>query len=77
MDGRVPFDDVRESFSLELEPTEDYATLGGFIVHQLGRFPKTGEVVELQGVRFVVERLEGRRIRRVRVVRDVPAEEPV
>ncbi len=77
MDGRVPFDDVRETFGLDFAGSEDYATLGGFIVHELGRFPKVGEVVESQGVRFVVESVEGRRIRRVRVVRDQPAAEPV
>jgi CBS domain containing-hemolysin-like protein len=77
MDGRAPFDDVRETFGLDYVGSEDYATLGGFIVHELGRFPKVGEVVESQGVRFVVESVEGRRIRRVRVIREHPAAEPV
>jgi putative hemolysin len=73
MDGRVPFDDVRETFGLELGPSEDYDTLGGYIVHELGRLPKPGEEVRTDGVRFVVETVEGRRIRRVRVAREVGA----
>lgn len=73
MDGRVPFDDVREAFELDLEASEDYDTLGGYIVHELGRLPKVGEEVRTDGVRFVVETMEGRRIRRVRVTRDVMA----
>ncbi|HUG55729.1 MAG TPA: hemolysin family protein [Candidatus Limnocylindrales bacterium] len=77
MDARVPFDDVRETFSLELEESEDYDTLGGFIVHELGRLPKVGEAVVVPGARFVVESVEGRRIRRVRVLRETPTEEPV
>ena len=71
VDGRAPFEDVRETFALDdLEPSADYETLGGFIVHELGRFPKAGEEVRRSGVRFVVETVEGRRIRRVRVVRE-------
>ena len=75
VDGRAPFEDIRETFALdELEPSVDYDTVGGFIVHELGRFPKTGDIVARGGVRFVVETIEGRRIRRVRVVRQTGAE---
>ncbi len=69
MDARVPFEDVRETFDLEVEPSEDYDTLGGFITHVLGRFPRAGESVEAGGARFAIETIEGRRIRRVRVTR--------
>ena len=79
VDGRAPFEDVRETFALDdLDPSADYDTVGGFIVHALGRFPKAGEEVRRSGVRFVVETVEGRRIRRVRVVREpVPVPEGV
>ena len=77
MDARVPFEEVKETFGLDaLEPSENYDTLGGFITHAPGRFPKAGESVDAAGVRFTVETVEGRRIRRVRVIRQVPAEEP-
>jgi len=69
MDARVPFEDVRETFDLDLEPSADYDTLGGFITNQLGRFPRSGESVEVAGTRFTVESVEARRIRRVRVTR--------
>src|SRR5207244_3275488 len=80
MDARVPFEDVRETFDLDLPPAEaapDYDTLGGFVVAQLGRFPKSGEAVEAGGAKFVVESVEGRRIRRVRVIKKMPAAERV
>lgn len=78
MDARVPFEEVKETFGLEgLEPSENYDTLGGFITHALGRFPKAGESVDAAGVRFTVESVEGRRIRRVRILRQLPAGEPV
>ena len=80
MDARVPFEDVRETFDLDLPPADaapNYDTLGGFVVAQLGRFPKAGEAVEAGGARFVVESVEGRRIRRVRVVKKAPSAEMV
>lgn len=76
MDARLPMDEVAEAFDIERETSEDYDTLGGFVVHALGRMPKVGETVRLGNVRFAVEAVEGRRIRRVRVTRErVEAEE--
>ena len=80
LDARVPFDDVRETFDLDVpeeEGAQSYDTLGGFVVAQLGRFPRQGESVQAGGARFVVETVEGRRIRRVRVVKKAPSPEPV
>jgi CBS domain containing-hemolysin-like protein len=77
MDARVPFEDVRETFDLDIPSSENYDTLGGFVVAQLGRFPKAGEAVEAGGARFVVESVEGRRIRRVRVVKQAQSPEMV
>jgi putative hemolysin len=76
MDARVPFEDVRDTFGLDIEPSEGYDTLGGFITNQLGRFPRAGESVEASGMRFTVETVEGKRIRRVRITRLVRTEEP-
>src|SRR6267378_4505625 len=76
MDARIPFEDVRETFGLEVEPTEAYDTLGGFVTAQLGRFPRQGESFEAAGARFVVETVDGKRIRRVRVTRLQPSPEP-
>jgi putative hemolysin len=76
MDARIPFEEVRETFGLEVRPTEAYETLGGFVTAQLGRFPRQGESFEAAGARFVVETIEGKRIRRVRVTRLQPSAEP-
>jgi len=75
MDGRVPFDEIIDAFGLDIASSEDYDTLAGFIVHELGRLPKQGEEVRCGNVRFVVEAVEARRVRRVRVTREEP--EPI
>ena len=76
LDARVPFEDVREMFDVDVDESEDYATLGGFITNRLGRFPRAGESVDAAGVRFTVETVEGKRIRRVRVMRLARSPEP-
>jgi CBS domain containing-hemolysin-like protein len=71
MDARVPFSEVQETFGIEPpEGVADFDTLGGFVTHELGRLPKVGETIERDGVKFVVESVEGRRVGRVRVIRE-------
>jgi putative hemolysin len=69
LDGRVSMDDVRDLFDLsdDDEPDEEaYDTVGGFIVHRVGRIPLPGaEVAFRDGVRMVVEAAEPRRVARV------------
>jgi putative hemolysin len=71
MDARVPFSEVQETFGIESpEGVAEFDTLGGFLTHELGRLPKPGESVQRDGVKFVVESVEGRRVGRVRVIRE-------
>jgi putative hemolysin len=69
LDGRVSMDDVRDLFDLsdEDEPDEDaYDTIGGFVVHRIGRIPLPGtETAFRDDVRIVVEAAEPRRVARV------------
>ncbi len=73
MDARVSFDEVNELFDIGVERSEDYDTLGGFIVHELGRVPRPGDRVQRGDVIMTVESMEGRRVHRVRVKRLVAA----
>jgi len=67
--ARIDLDDVNSLLDTDL-PTEDSDTLGGLIYSSLGGVPKVGDEVELDGVRITVLSLLGRRIKKVRVVKD-------
>ncbi len=41
---------------------EDYDTIGGLVIHRLGRLPKRNEVVIIDGLRFQVLRADSRRV---------------
>ncbi len=48
-------------------------TAGGLVVAALGHVPVTGETAELEGWRVTVERVEKRRIARMRFEKTAPA----
>jgi len=68
VDGRVSMDDLRDLFELsdtEEEDEDEYDTVGGFIVHRVGRIPLPGAVVPFRDVTLTVETAEPRRIAKV------------
>ncbi|CAB4941587.1 unannotated protein [freshwater metagenome] len=64
--GTHTSDDFNERFETDL-PTEDYRTLGGLVFGRLGRAPRRGDRVEVAGVGFEVEQVEGPRAERLLV----------
>jgi CBS domain containing-hemolysin-like protein len=63
LDGAVTLTDLRYDLNIELEAEAE--TLGGFILERLGTLPNPGDVVEAGGYRLEVQKMEGRRVRRV------------
>ncbi|HEX3219768.1 MAG TPA: hemolysin family protein [Candidatus Limnocylindria bacterium] len=79
LDGRVSMDDVRDLFGLPDEEEEDedaYDTLGGFIVHRVGRIPLPGATVRFRDVTLTVDAAEPRRVAKVIASRPNPEDEP-
>ena len=58
IEGSMHLDDVNDHLNTELD-SEDYDSLGGFIIEHLDRLPVAGdEVVTDDGIRLVVEKLD-------------------
>ncbi len=68
---RIP--EFNEYFGTEFDD-EEYDTVGGLVTHELGRLPRRGETVKVDGVEFRVQRADRRRIETLRVTmpRDIP-----
>ena len=62
-------EDFNEYFESELTQEEDYDTIGGLVMHELGRLPRPGERLDYAGFEFRVTQAESRRIDAVQVVR--------
>ena len=72
--GRTPIDEVSEALGTEL-PDKEWDTVGGLILNLLGHVPEEGETVRFQGLELRTERVQGRRIASVRIIR-LPDAEP-
>lgn len=75
VDARMGIHDLNEKLDLDL-PHEDFDTVGGFVFGQLGRQLEEGESVHYQDLEFVVEKTDGRRVDKLRLIMR-PADEPL
>jgi CBS domain containing-hemolysin-like protein len=64
--GNAEISDVNRLLKLSLDDA-DYTTIGGLLFGRLGRLPKVGDRVNLQGATFEILEMDGRRVGRVRV----------
>ena len=67
--ARMDLDDVNKMMNIEL-PTRETDTLGGLIYSMLGAVPKVGDQLVIDGVKITVLSLLGRRIKKVRVIKE-------
>jgi CBS domain containing-hemolysin-like protein len=75
LDGRVSVDDVNELLKLNLA-ADNYDTIGGFVLNQLGATPKVGATLKLGTAELRVEAVQGTRIKKVRIRSDTPFQIP-
>jgi CBS domain containing-hemolysin-like protein len=64
--GMLRPDELLERADVVIPEEGPYETVGGFMMSELGRLPLVGDTVAVEGGVFRVERLDGRRIDRVR-----------
>lgn len=73
LDGMLDIEEFKEIFHLDALPEEEnYETLGGFMMSQLGRIPVAADQLEWGGLRFEVMDMDGRRVDKV-LVTSLPA----
>lgn len=68
IDGLMPLSDAAERLDLELAG-EPYDTVGGMVFGRLGRVAAPGDSVDVEGLRFTVTAVDGRRVAQVRAKR--------
>ena len=64
--GDITLDELNSIFKINLE-SEEYSTLGGWILERFGSLPSTGEITVWNGILFVVEDQAARRVQSVRI----------
>ncbi|WP_293694700.1 hemolysin family protein [uncultured Agrococcus sp.] len=66
--GLLRPDEAAERAGVFIPEDSDYETVGGFIMSSIGDIPEVGDSVELEHGTLVVDRVDGRRVDRVRFI---------
>jgi CBS domain containing-hemolysin-like protein len=70
VDARMEADKLEDFLNFKL-PKGDYESVGGFIIHLLGRIPEIGEKIPFEGINLVIKKADQRKIDEV-LVETVP-----
>lgn len=61
-DARIDIAELNEALESNFPDTGDYDTLGGLILNELGKVPKTGDKLTIDNYDMCIEKMVGRRI---------------
>jgi putative hemolysin len=64
LDGRMTIDEASAALGVQL-PEGSYSSVAGLLYSRFGVVPRVGQVLDLDGIRLVVDQLDGHRISRV------------
>jgi CBS domain containing-hemolysin-like protein len=66
--AKVDIEDVEQHLKIKL-PEGPYESIGGMIIHRLGRIGVEGDSVQIDGIRLIVHTAGRRRIKKVKIIR--------
>lgn len=66
VDGSARIDDIADLIGVIME-SEEFNSVGGYIIGELGRFPEKKEEVKVNNIKFIVEDIDKNRIKKVRI----------
>lgn len=65
--GSYRLDELNDLIGTDIE-SEEFDSIGGYLIGILGTFPASGEVIETDGIRFVVDEVDKNRIKKIRMI---------
>ncbi|MGL4652935.1 hemolysin family protein [Cetobacterium sp.] len=69
VDAMLDIETINKNLSIELPISEDYESLGGLLMSELGKIPSIGDIVEFEDVKLVVVEVEKMRVSKVEIQR--------
>jgi CBS domain containing-hemolysin-like protein len=74
-DARINIHDLNEELNLDL-PEEEFDTLGGFVFELFGKIPARYEKVSYKNLEFVIQEMEGHKIKSIKILLAATDEKP-
>lgn len=59
--------EVIEELKIDIEESEDYDTIAGFVTNKVGRIPSVGEKISVDGITYEILEGDDRRIKKIRI----------
>jgi putative hemolysin len=69
IDGLISLEDLHDLAGISL-PDGPYETVSGFVMHYLGRIAQVNDVVRINGARFTIMSMSGKRVGQLLLARD-------
>lgn len=69
VEGDVTIEDLNTKYKLNLPKNENYNTISGLILYKLGRFPKEGEKIHINGLDIIADKVSKNKIIRVKIIK--------
>ena len=66
VDGSAKLDVISELIGVNME-SEEFDSVGGLLIGELGRFPEQNEEITLNNIKFTVEEIDKNRVKKVRI----------
>lgn len=76
IDGQIKLDDVNDLLDIHLK-SDDYDSIGGYIIETLDRLPEVNDSISVQGYTFTVDSLDKNRVEKVHIRKEEAASEIV
>lgn len=67
--AQINLEELNEILDLNLPLTDEYQTLGGFILYELQKIPTSGEILNYQNLELTIVSTEGPRLNQIRIRR--------
>lgn len=65
--GRVEVETLREVYHIDIPEKDEYQTLAGYILHNIGSIPAQGEVLQLESLLFTIVKRTATRLELIRI----------
>ena len=66
INGNMRLDELNDLIGTKFE-SDDFESVGGYLIGVLGRLPKDNEIINCESIKFVIENVEKNRINKIRV----------
>ncbi|MBD1939328.1 HlyC/CorC family transporter [Microcoleus sp. FACHB-68] len=67
--AQLDLEEVNDLLNLELPLTDEYQTLGGFLIYEMQKIPTVGEILKYQDLELTVISAEGPRLHKIQIHR--------